>query len=248
MIVRKSIIGLVLLSGCALPEAGIWALSIPTDSTTECVTEINHNFTDAYQEEDDVVVEDEWTYTDDSTTSDTLIFAQIEELGDGEALLLIGSEAYPGVETDNGWRFSWKGSEDSTNSEEHSSGYAFFANTIGTATETITLNVSGRTAKGKTSAESSTTRSWTESDEWDPKLTGFGFGRIPAQNYLLIDVDGTPQTASNRAQETNCGGADCSLEVVSTCTGEGTFTATQLHYDDPAVYEYLDSSGQDAGL
>ncbi|MFT4975427.1 MAG: hypothetical protein ACI8S6_001314 [Myxococcota bacterium] len=248
-IMRSMLLGaLVLSTGCkGLSEAGIWALYLPADSTTECTEDIVHNFTDAYVPEDEVLDEGDWTITEEENTSDALAFAQIEELGDGEALLLIGSEAYPGVETTNGWKFTWEGSEDSSTTEDHSSGYGFSATTVGTSTIIITLNVDGTTAKGKLASSSSTMRSWTESDTWEVKDLGFDRGQLPAGQFLVKDGPKDTIAANNRNAEEDCSG-DCSLEVSTACSGEGAFTAVQLDYEDESVYEYLDSSGQGPGL
>lgn len=250
---RKTILlGAALFSvGCksGLDEAGIWALYLPADTTIECEDTITHNFSESSIPEDEIVDEGDWTITEELNISDSMTFVQIEELGDGNALLLMGAEAYPGVETANGWKFSWEGSEDSSSTEDHSSGYSYNAVVQGSSIITIKFNVDGETAKGTISSSAETLRSWSETDEWDPKELGFDRGQIPSSAYLVQTApDGKSEVpTNNRSTNAECGGT-CALEVSTVCGGEGTFTAEQLQYDDESVYEYLDAAGQGAGL
>ena len=246
---KSALLGLLLV-GCNAGDSGIWILELPYTDATECEDVLTHNFTNGYVEEeetDDAV----WIVEESETLSPRLLTVQVEDYGDGNALLLIGNVMYPGVAGTNGWVFSWTGSTDSNSTQTHEAGYTYTTNNVATSEEKITLVVSGDTATGSWSSNANSDRSWSESDTWDGPGVGSFTGSIPSSQYLVHDyyekktlIEGAP--LSNSFEEADCSG-DCELQITSSCAGSTDFSANRADFEDESVYEYLDVAGQPYG-
>ena len=188
--------------------------------------------------------------------SPQLFFGQLETSGSGEGFLIIGTEAYPGVETDSGWKFSWVGSTESSENSSHTSGYDFSSSVLLNSDVSITMKISDSTATGTWSSLDTTDNAWSESDTWDNQTVGFPNGQIPSAQYLVhdfvefkgkkqINVEGAP--LPNTFVEAECSGS-CELAVSSSCTGSVDFTASEVDFEDESAYQHLDRAGQESGL
>jgi len=252
---KKNILLALVLGGCSSSskDGGIWAFELPYDESYECAETITHNFTDGYttETEDD----GDWTSEESINLSPQLFFGQLETYGTGQAVLIIGNEVYPGIESATGWDFTWVGSTETSESNSHSSGYSFASTNISSSDVTISLSISGATATGTWAATDNSDRSWSESDTWENGVIGFSTGQIPAAQFLIYDftkgkgkkqvtIEGAPLT--NEFDLPECSG-DCQLDVVSSCSGSVNFTATKAGFEDEDVYEYLDEANQPYG-
>ena len=170
-------------------------------------------------------------------------------------MLIIGDEVYPGIEGAGGWTFSWLGSTESSQSNEHSSGYTFTSSNVSSSDVSILMTISGDTASGTWTATDESDRSWSESDNWDNNVLGLNAGQIPSAQYLVYDlvkgkgkkqvvIEGAP--LPNAFDTTECSG-DCQLQVLSSCAGSVEFSAVRAGFEDEDVYEYLDEAGQPYG-
>lgn len=245
----------LLLVGCKGTDGNgdIWAFELPYDDTYACEDVITHNFSDGYVAEEEAG--GAWTTEESTVLSPQLFFGQLETYGTDQAFLIIGTEAYPGIATEAGWKFSWIGSTESSEVSSHESGYDFTSSVIAASNVTITMQVSADTATGTWSALDNTDSSWTESDTWDSAAVGQPTGSIPSGQFLVYDftkgqgknkitVEGAPLT--NTFEEPECSGS-CELTVSSSCTGSVEFTANRADFEDEGVYQYLERAGQPHG-
>ena len=69
-----ALVAAVGLSACSNGSDGIWYVDLPV-LVEECATTITENITDAQPPEE--VVDEEWTFTDESTVSNGSFFIQI---------------------------------------------------------------------------------------------------------------------------------------------------------------------------
>jgi hypothetical protein len=246
----------LLLAGCSGSDgdAGIWAFELPYDDEYACEEVITHNFSNGYVSED--ALAGDWTTDATTTLSPQLVFGQLETSGSGEGFLIIGTEAYPGVETDSGWKFSWVGSYDSSETSSHTAGYDFSASVLLNAEVSITMKITDAVATGTWSSLDTIDNAWTESDTWDNQAVGLPNGQIPSAQYLVhdftegkgksqISIEGAP--LPNTGIEAECSGT-CELAVTSSCTGSVDFTASEVDFEDESAYQYLDRTGQEPGL
>ncbi len=134
---------LALTTACGAAIDGIWLLELPyADSRDDdlCTTSVTHNFTDAYEPED----EEQGAWTTESATDQTggLQFALLSELSDGTGMLVIGEQVFPGTGTKGQWTFHWRGESTSNDSTTHNSGYALTEQLISRSEVELTLTVS----------------------------------------------------------------------------------------------------------
>ncbi|MCP4804800.1 MAG: hypothetical protein GY913_30050 [Proteobacteria bacterium] len=105
---------------------------------------------------------------------------------------------------------------------------------------TLVLTVDGDTASGKWTAEFEETINYSESDLWDVPV-GFGTGDIPSDQYLAFsigDTDDIPRV--NNIDDSECSEMRCTLDVLTTCSGENGVTATRTGYLDQGAYDQLE--------
>ena len=228
---------------------GIWLVWIPFSSADDCSDEISHNFSLAYTQDD----EDLGAWNSDSTEerSGALTAVQITSLGDGEAAMIVGSEIFPGTETEGVWLFSWSGSDATNTSTSHDLGYSYLETSSSSSEITMELTFTGDTAVGTWSESSFSVESWTESDTWSKEVGIGSIGQMPVGNWLVYDdmtgkppQIGVPQ--NNQSSLTECTG-DCFLEVSTTCTSSFEVEVSRTGFEDAEAYEHLSGAGQNYG-
>ena len=233
---------LALLFGCAGSIDGIWLAELAYDDHAACATQVDHNFDDSYAAE-----EGPWSETWLRDHSEALVLAQITQSDATTAVMVVGSEVRPGSEKNGKWTFTWTATDFVQHATEHDEGYVYGEDTDRTDEETITLTVDGDSAKGTWKATSEELLSYSESDEWDSTV-GVDAGVIPASDYLNYDVPNVgsfPRT--NTRTDAECAGAQCSLDVLTTCEGSFRVTMTRTGYDDQGAYDQLEDVGHPYG-
>lgn len=217
---KSFITSLLFLAGCA-PVDGTWLftrnLTLPTGD--ECTSGVTHDFIGAY--EPATLVEDTaWTVTSDAEVSPDVFFGRIDQQGK-DAVLIVGTEAFPGVQSDDGtWVFTWDHRESGADNETHESGYAYAYSYESTTTRRISGTVGPDGFVGRWEDESRTTQSWTESDTWSEEVAALvgTTGRVPAGSHLLrLDSTGVEVAASNDYLLTDCDASGCLLTVTQAC-------------------------------
>ncbi|MEC7948587.1 MAG: hypothetical protein VX265_13565, partial [Myxococcota bacterium] len=108
---------------CSPGPDGIWLLEVPWEDGGGCETSITEDFTAGYVPGEAAGGRSDWTYSDSYEGADSLRFVQIETYGDGTAVLVVGDEAYPGVQAEDSWVFSFEKKTTETDSADHASGY-----------------------------------------------------------------------------------------------------------------------------
>lgn len=245
---RILLLPLLALTACA-PVSGIWMVTWPhDDEAITCETTIEENFLDGYVPGDPgEPVDQDWQYAEDYVGADTLSFFQVETTAGGDAVLVIGSAAYPGTRSGGEWVFEWEAAETSTSTATHESGYAFRESSSTSSTLRVTLDragLFGGKADGRLLVQNVSTLAWTEDDEWDEDLAMEigSSGAIPSYQYLVWDDDGDESPLYNEYDVTDCSG-DCELSVTDDCRVDGSFTAVRTHYQHEETWTYLQSTG-----
>ena len=241
----------LLFVGCGAGPFGIWMLEIPsaTDDDQECTDGVTHNFTDA------TVVEDNSSsdYTSELTQqrSNSLVLVRIEAIGEGQAVMIVGSEAFPGTETGEGsWSFAWTGSQVTDQLDEHVQGYSYTWSGSSEVTETFFLTVTKDTLTGTYTLDSFSDDAYTESDSWSDqvaKIVGSG-GLIPASRHLTVPGPKADMPASNRFDESDCDADTCELSVSSDCSASLDFTGTLTAFTEDEAYDAVGGAGQNPGI
>lgn len=234
-------------SGCLGGPSGVWMIQYTPTETDEdpCATTGTENFENgAFPEEEVGTVEGDWVYTETQTYSDVLLFVQIETSASGEAVLLMGTSAYPGTSDGGVWTFAWDATESETSSAAHADGYLYSESASATLSTSFRIEPKGDTASGSVTSSGSQEVVYTESDEWDPDQNDVYDGQIPSDAYLENE-DGPPPR--NAPDEDDCTGDTCQIAVATECSGSQSFTATRTDYADEDAYDYLMGAGQGGG-
>ncbi|MEL6344812.1 MAG: hypothetical protein AAFV53_16965 [Myxococcota bacterium] len=219
--------------------SGVWLFQVTQNDQLTCTESQAHNYTNALEQNNDEI--SPWTITQTAEVSDDLFFAQIEDLGENSAVLILGDQAWPGTKREGIVTFTWTDAETTTETERHEDdGYVFIEEQQRTATTTITFNRNGAQATGEATLRSTDLIDWTESETWDPKLTGFSVSQIPSSDYIF-DKSGFGLT--NRADDSDCNGDSCQLNQSTNCEGTGPFTARRAQFDEDGDYDYLFDAG-----
>lgn len=233
-----------LLVGCTSPDQ-IWLLQIPYVSEPDCTQDITHNFRDAYVP---TTPPGDWTETDVSEQSDTLVFAHLSKVDADTAVLVIAGEVWPGTSTGGGeWEFTWTGVEDNRLTREHDEGYRYTEQAYLEYVDVISLTLDGSVGEGSWASTSIVDSTYTETDEWDFAV-GMTVGDIPSASYLAYDegeVEGIPQ--ANIGDEADCNDAICQLRVKDTCAESRDFEATLTGFDTEEAYDQLEGATQPYG-
>lgn len=243
------LIPLLSLAACA-PVSGVWMVTFPyDDGAITCETSIAENYVDGYVPEGDTgTTTGDWQYSEEYVGSDALSFFQIETTAGGDAVLLVGSAAYPGEKVDGNWLFEWTTDESSTATATHETGYAYSETYTATSKSRFTIDrqgLFGGTAEGKLLYQDLTTVGWRESDTWEEELM-FEIGdegQTPVDLYLVYEDGGDEYAQVNDWETEDCTAADCELTVTEDCRGEGSFTAVRTHYGHEETWSYLQGSG-----
>lgn len=235
---------LVLLSACAPGISGIWLLQVQFAGEDAVVCDESsvksHNFTGATEPSEDE--EDASTLT----RSDALILVQIEEGGDGTAVLVIEEDLYPGTESDDGWVFGWTTSVSSTDAIEQAV-YSFTKDETTETTRNYKLTVDGDTLSGSLMSVDRTAGAYTETDQMAEAPDTLR-PSIPASIYLVTTTpEGQSRPASNQFDVKDCDAELCELEVDFTCNTNQVLTGTRTGYDEASDYGGVGTAGQNPG-
>lgn len=237
----------LLLAACGQDPSGVWLLETPRGADgSACDDQHGENFVyGQFPSDDDSTVQSDWTYTDESTYGDALAFAQIETMGQDEAVLVLDGTVIPGAWNKKAkqWTFLWTDEESSTSGESHVAGYSYteVAQTS-TSLEVRMTMIDDDHASGSIENTSVGRTTWTESDAWDAETVGVSYTQIPITTYLEA-VDETA-VLDNGSTTTDCEDADCDLWIQTTCTLDEDFTATRTDYEDEDVYGSLEGVTQ----
>lgn len=242
---------LLLLAACGGGPVGTWMFfrEIPQFTGDECATSVSHNFVGAYEPppaQDDL----SWTQDESSVVSEEVSFGRIEQTGDG-MVLIVGNEAFPGVDEGKGrYTFTWVGEDADVLEQQHVTGYRFVSNVASATTMRISGTFDRDGFAGAWDVETSTVSTYTESDTWSKEAAAYvgNPGQIPAYSYLLkLDAKGNETAATNDQTAYDCGAAECALTVQDGCSYRYPLTAvpTDLEPDDAS---WADDAGQPAGL
>jgi hypothetical protein len=238
------------LLACGGPVWGTWMftkdVTLPTGS--ECLDDLTHNFVGAYEP---IAAGDDpsWTETDTGDMSPEVFFARVEQTATG-AVLVTGTEALPGDQQDDGsWLFYWTGTERTTESLDHVTGYAYDHTADATDTLRIAGTIEANSFTGTWEYETSLIDAWTESDSWSEEAAAYvgGTGNLPASTYLLvIDGAGTEVAATNTQAAYDCGETGCTMTASESCAYRYTLTGQATEFD-PADSRWVEDAGQAAG-
>lgn len=213
---------LLSLIACGSPVAGTWMFTLDYTEPLgdECATTVTHNYLSAYTPA--AAAEDlSWSATSTSDLSSQVFFGRIEDTESG-AVLVIGTEAYPGVGGKSGaWDFSWTQSTAGEDHYTHVTGYSFVNTYEDASTTRISGTVKGGTFDGTFETEPSAIDAYTESDTWSDEAAAYvGTGGLtPAGTYLLkLDSTGVEVAASNAQTAYDCSSESCTLTVQVGCS------------------------------
>lgn len=248
------------LTGCSSGIDGVWTMNIPYTTADACVDSVSHNFTGATEIAEEATDDDGWTTTESDEQSDQLIFLQIESTGKDSAVMVIGPEVWVGTELSKGlWSFSWEGSEDSSLTEAHETGYEYTETVLAQSSDTLQLAFDAGIGGGTWTMSSTSEQAWAEADGWSEEL-GFRTGRIPSDLWLEREPSGggpgggtsgpTPpelEPATNERDVADCDSDTCRLQVTSECASEMDVTLQQTDYDAEEVFDYLRNAGRPHG-
>jgi hypothetical protein len=227
---------------------------------SECDESITHNFSDGYilETEDDEI--GPWTDDSESTESDGLSFVQIVQSSGKSAVLIAGSNAYPGIKESGVWTFEWEGAADNDTTMAHELGYAYTEVSTSTSTYTLALTLKGGNASGSITSASSTDADYTESDRWGEQTSPVvdSVGQIPSSLYLVhdgFDFDkGTGEQApfteralQNSREDYECTSDPCELSVSSTCSSDDDVSGTRTGFVDDDAFDYMATVNQRSG-
>lgn len=250
----------LLLTGCASGIDGVWAMYLPYSTEDACVETLAHNFTGATEiGESDTGEDTGWTESETDTRTDRMVFVQIESTGKDAAVLVMGNEAWPGVETaKDQWTFSWPGEEETSTTQSHETGYEYTESLVGSSLDEIKLALTGGEGGGNWLSSTTLDQSWSESDGWSEELT-FRNGRIPSHLYLEREAQGggpgggaegpppATEPATNERDAADCDSDICRLQVTTQCDMDMAVTLVQTDYEAEEVFEYLTGTGQQYG-
>lgn len=241
---------LPLLFACAPPTWGTWMftkeVTLPTGQ--ECTEVTIHNLVGAYTP---IAPGDDptWAETDTGQLSGEVFFARVEQTADG-AVMIVGDDALPGVEQDDGsWLFYWTNSSAGSDGLDHTTGYSFDHSYESTSTLRIEGTIDGGVFTGTHETETFAVDRWNESDTWSEEaalIIGEN-GEIPSDEHLLrIDTGGTEGPATNGREAFDCGETGCTLTLSEACAYRYVLTgvATGFEADDA---QWVEDAGQPAG-
>jgi hypothetical protein len=224
---------------------GVYLLHVPApaDDATCDTTVKDHNFSDGEVPDQGDTQTGDWTYDTSGTFSDKLLFLQIIDAANGETLLLMGDQVFPGSKIGGSYTFTWDHFSDGTDSQENVNDYKYITEGSQHQTSTFLILKKGDTINGTATVDQTTNQTYTETDEWVDYDVGVYYGQIPASNYL-VDSDGL--SISNDPDVQDCDNTSCTIEIESHCTQSLSFTGEQTSVD-PDAYDQVDTAGQTGG-
>jgi hypothetical protein len=235
----------VLLSGCNGAGGGlegVWLFELVPMSTPECDTEITENFKDAKPAETDTF--EEWTFSTEGENSPIAGFAQFAAAKNGEMIMVFDGAIYRGASEKSDWTFTWEGTTDEVNSQEHNAGYTYRISQVAASTRTFTFSLQkGMLSGGAWKLATDEDTLWEETDEWDVSNNVL-VGQIPAPNYL---VDEFGALYINQPNKRDCNDALCDIQLVQTCETSAAFTGYWTGYSEEGAYDGINDALQPAG-
>ncbi len=246
------VVSLLLLAGCASPPWGTWSFSIATTEPTgeECTVGVSSNYSGADVPAETTTTDESWTTESSETYSQTLFFGRVEESGQG-AMLIVGAEALPGSQNDEGvWTFSWTGERASESMSTHASGYDYATVSEASSMLRIKGTFNGETFTGSWSTESTSQQKWDESDTWSDEAAAYvgDNGSTPVYNYLVLaDGSGNEVAVNNSRSAYDCETIGCTLSVDQGCAYSYDLTG-QLTSFEGSDAPWTEDAGQPAGL
>lgn len=219
-----------LATGCGAPASpfeGIWvaywaAVYTSTESSTG-----SENYLGGKFPEGDEPTTSEWTHTEDIEQSEQMGAFEIVGGPGDMAYLFSGGELVPGTVDGKVATFAWSEFTNSTETDEHESGYKFVERQDTEYTTTITIDRGTMTGTAVTNSHSEV--AWSESDEWDATETGQYYSEVPASSYLEQDGTGYPD---NEPDAKNCEAADCRLSIEETYAVTRSFRTELTDWDE----------------
>lgn len=230
-----------LATGCGGTEE-IWILRISPPADPVNTQTVGHNFNGA-QPIAGTTTTTEWTETNTTVASPSIVFAQIVKVGGGDtdAFLIVDDIAVPGTRSGGLWTFTWNDTYQNTDREQHNAtGYFHETLTDQTSTTSITGEFSGGSfIGGSMTSVSTSTTTWSQTDTWDATTVGYYSSYPPASSYLEFP-DGTGP--SNDYQLSDCAQSPCFLTVTNETSQTSTFTGERTKYTDESVFNAVEDA------
>lgn len=244
----RTLLPAIFLSACT--PSGVYMITVPySEGSIECDSSLEENFSDAYSPDPEEGGDGPWTYHSTYTGADAILFFHIAPTSGGGAVLTWGDDAFPGVAEGDGWTFSWTQHTDGSESASHQDDYDYTESWVNDST--VTIHVAQplfAELSGTVSGTSSSSRSWTESDEWDTEDIGVYDGQIPSADYLVYKDSGDLYPQVNGPEDDDCKSGTCELSIETSCTQAGTaFSAKQVSGNDVLLYNDMYDDGQSGG-
>jgi len=208
---------------------------------------VSHTFVGAHAP-DATDNESLWVSSESVAESDGLTFLQVIESPDGQAVLVVGDVAYPGVVEDDVWTFSWQRSETWSETEAYSDEYRYDMTEVHERAETYRLTFAGDAMIGTLEVREVVSTVWHETDTWGEDVSRAA-GVIPAGSYLVTDdEDGEEVAVKNSRSEEECTTSTCELQVETVCSSSQALTGTRTGWLTGQDFEGLTEIGQESGL
>ncbi|GEM_PF-2156004 len=234
--------------GCSSEELTeeIWAFYLKAQITETDSENLSHNFDGAYQPSD----ASDWTSSADPEESQSIEYAEMVALGNGESLLVLRNRTYLGATTEQTTTWSWDRYSEGNSYESHEQGYAFTQDWNDHTLNQINLtqgDVDG-VLTGDWTVTVTTDDVFQEDDTWDTALTGQTQSQLPAATYLVEEDDlGNETAVSNSSVDTDCTSSPCTLTVSTTLVLTRDVKAVLTDYTADDLDRNLEAAGQQAG-
>lgn len=235
------------LVGCSSRFAGVWwveqELLIFGDDA--CTASIDENFIDAEPAGDTVTTTvSDWVYSADIALSADGYFVEVFDGKGDTAWVIVDGAAYPATIANGSLHAEWINYQDSTESESHSSGYAWESDVVIEIITALDMTPGeGGVLTGSVSQTTAEDSSWSESDRWDTAATGLLAGQIAAYSYQYLTGTGIV----NDPDSDQCTQTPCTLAVNQTCSASAALTAEWVDASTEAFDGFQDA-GQDPGV
>lgn len=227
-----------LATGCSGSEE-IWVFYVDGASDPVNTRDITHNFNGAVPINNGTTTGD-WTNTYTQNTSPSIVFGQIVKVsGEDDAFLIMGDNAIPGQKSGGAWIFTWNDVEQTTDRDQHITGFYSEIFRDSTTTTTLTMDLAGGTATGGITTRGSGVTTYRESDTWDPNAVNRFGSEIPAGSYLEDEFGGYVE---NAYELTDCTGGECWLTITDTVDVTSNFRAERTKYSEEDAFSSVGSA------
>lgn len=244
---------LALLSGCSGAN-GVWMLELAApQQAEECVDEpTDWNLNGAQSSVGDPP--SDWTVDDSQNLSNSIVFAQIIETSNTNAIMIWDETALPSVEGSKGkaWTFEWTGSTQDVYDASHVFGYRCLEDVTNSFTLTVDVTLDGDFLTGNVAVKDDRVAKYEESDRWTNDSSGPQQCTIPWGDFLEVLAGGGPkatyQPASNGQDKLDCASDPCTMKVEHHCTENYEMVGTRSGYNEQDAYDNVDQAGQPFGV